>query len=437
MNINALYSPKVLVPLTVLTPYVFLGHYGVSVLELVVWAYLIVILLPTMIEKNFGLPVFLIVFFSIYTLGYFGALINGMAWNVPIGIWNLNFFYKVIVGVAAFCIGLRYRGDIGEIFGSRIFLITIVAVGLIALIYPFLPFDSRVRYFGIFYNQSGDFEQYLTSRRLPGLGLNANVYAFVVFSYLIFSFRAFLERTVTFIVPLAAFLVILVLSSKLVISLSVASCVFIVLHSAIRLSMSADRTGLHVRFGKWGSAVGVALSIVLIGVVFFATQTETGKEVVDSYATVQRFEAALSRQAADENPQGFALRVKYWKKGIERAELAPVLGIAKDPYRRLSGTLAGFYNPHNEFLRMWLLYGLLGLCAWVYLIWHMSYKNLEVHSDFEWKLYYGALALFMFFDGGLDDPRVTVYFFLMIGLNWAHIRIRQSELRDDRLSTAV
>jgi O-antigen ligase len=357
------------------------------------------------------------------TIGHLGALANGVVWGVPIGIWNLNFFYKAILGIAAFCIGMRYRGEMAELFKSKFLIFAMVALGAIALIYPFLSFDTKVKYFSIFYPQGSEFSQYLTDPRMPGLGLNANVYAFMVYSYLTFSFRAFLDGKISLLVPLIALIVILVLSSKLVIVLSVATCIALIVYRAVRVSKLRTSDGLGVAIGTRSASIGAILLLLLFGIVIAATQTTAGKRVVDSYATVKRFEAILSQDADSAAPQGLALRMQYWKKGMARAELAPVLGIAKDPFIRMSGTLVGFYQPHNEFLRMWLLYGLAGLVAWIYLLTYLSYKNVRHKTDVEWLIFYGALAVFMMFDGGLDDPRVNVYLFLMLGLSWGQMRL--------------
>ena len=422
MTIGALFSPRFLLPLTLLTPYVFVLHYGISVLELLLWLYLLLAVLPAILQLRLRLPKFLLIFLGLYTFGYLGALTNGVNWGVPIGVWNLNFFYKAILGIGAFCAGMSYRADIAKIFQGRLMLFTIVLLGALAVVYPFLAFETKVRYFGIFYPQGSGFEEYLTSRRMPGLGLNANVYAFIVYCYMTFSLRAFLEGKTHFVIPLVSFLVILVLSSKLIIALAVATGLFLVARSAVRFSKTAAGDGLLLAFRKRGFSVAVGLTTVAVLIVFAATQTKTGQQIVDGYATVQRFEAAFAQQSPDERPQGFALRFEYWQKGLDRVELAPFLGIAKDPFRRINDSLVGFYNPHNEFLRMWLLYGLAGLAAWCYLLGYMIYKNLRHDTDIVWVLLYGALIVFMIFDGGLDDPRVNAFFYLFLGLNWSQIR---------------
>jgi O-antigen ligase len=422
MKTLAPFSPRFLIPLTLLTPYVFVLHYGISVLELVVWAFIFAVLLPTVAIGELRLPRYLLIFLLLMTIGYLGALVNGIAWNVPIGIWNLNYFYKLLLGIGAFYIGMRYQGDMRRIFQGRLVLFSMVALGAIAIIYPFLGFDTKVKYFGIFYLTGSDFEKYLTDRRMPGLGLNANVYAFIVYSYLLFSFRAFLQGKISFVIPLVAFLVILVLSSKLVIALSIATCAVLIMRSSLHFLRSDSGEGIRVMFGKRGTLVGTTIGLILVAIIIAATQTDAGKRLVDSYATVHRFQAILAEQAGSDDPKGFALRFELWNKGLDRVELAPVLGIAKDPFIRLAGTLAGFYNPHNEFLRMWMLYGLAGLVAWLYMLGYMVYKNIRHKADFEWLIFYGALAVFMMFDGGIDGPRVNVYLFLMLGLNWSQIR---------------
>jgi len=432
MSINTLFSPKLFLSLSLLTPYVFVLHYGISVLELFIWAFLLMVLMPTIIQTEFKVPRFLLIFYLLFTIGYVGALINGVFWQVPIGIWNLNHFYKLLLGIGAFCIGMQYRGEIGDLFKSKLVLVTILTLGLIAVTYPFLSYDTRIAYFGVFYPPDSGFERYFTSRRLPGLGVNANVYAFMVFSVFLFSFRAYLDSRIRFVIPLVSFLIILVLSSKLSVAFAVGAGVALILNRSVLLSVSRVNRHIRLVLRRRALSVGIGLILTLVGLAIVATQTAVGKNVVDTYATAARFEAILEAGSLDSKPHGFELRFQLWKKGIERAELAPVLGIAKDPFLSMKGTLVGFYGPHNEFLRMWLLYGFAGLVAWVYLLCYMLYVNRRNRTGVEWMLFYGALAVFMMFDGGLDDPRVAAYLQLMLGLNWSQIRRTRDNVADTR-----
>lgn len=430
MNIYAPFSPKFILPLTLLTPYVFVLHYGISVLELFIWAFLIMVLTPTIIQSEFKLPRFLFVFYGLFTVGYLGALINGVFWRVPIGIWNLNYFYKLLLGIGAFCIGMRYRGEIGDLFKSKLILGAVLVLGLIALTFPFLPYDTRIAYFGILYPPDSGFERFFNQRRLPGLGINGNIYSFMVFSYFLFAFRAYLDSRNSFIIPLVSFLIILAMSSKLSIAFAVGGSIALILNRTFRFSISGVKRHIRLVIGKRAFLVGFGLVLALIGLAIFATQTTTGKNVMNTYATVQRFEAILEEGSIDDKPQGFELRFQLWKKGLERAELAPILGIAKDPFLSMKGTLVGFYGPHNEFLRMWLLYGFAGLVAWVYLLGYLLYVNWRHKTGIEWILLYGALVVFMMFDGGVDDPRVAVYLLLVFGLNWGQIRRTRDSLAE-------
>lgn len=432
MSTSTLFSPKLVLPLSLLTPYVFVLHYGISVLELFIWAFLLMVLMPTIIRTEFKVPRFLLIFYLLFTIGYVGALINGVFWQVPIGIWNLNHFYKLLLGIGAFCIGMQYRGEIGDLFKSKLVLVTILVLGLIAVTYPFLSYDTRIAYFGIFYPPDSGFERYFTSRRLPGLGVNANVYAFMVFSVFLFSFRAYLDSRIRFVIPLVSFLIILVLSSKLSVAFAVGAGVILILNRSVRVSVSRVNRHIRLVFRRRALSVGIGLIFTVVGLAIVATQTTVGKNVMDTYATVGRFEAILEAGSLDGKPHGFELRFQLWKKGIQRAELAPVLGIAKDPFLSMKGTLVGFYGPHNEFLRMWLLYGFAGMVAWVYLLSYMLYVNRRNRTGVEWMLFYGALAVFMMFDGGVDDPRVAAYLQLMLGLNWSQIRRMRDNMADTR-----
>lgn len=421
MRLAHLFSPQLLIPMTLLTPYVFLLHYGVTALEFLILGFFVIVIVPSVIERDLWIPRFMVVFWALLTMGYIGGLINGVQWRVPIGLWNLNFGYKMLLAFAAFYAAFSFRGPVDRIFGSRFFVIFTGVLGAIALIYPFLAYSTKIQFFGVLYPPDSGFERYFTSRRMPGLGINANVYSFMALTYLTIAYRGFLDRTVTLFVPLTLLLIILVLSSKLTIVLALAGCGALTIHRAFRLRIGRPTQQLSLAFDKRGLLVTSVACASLLGIVFLATQTATGKTIVDSYATVKRFEAIMEKRGPDEGPVGFALRVHYWKKGLKRVELAPVLGIARDPFRRLSGTVVGFYNPHNEFLRMWILYGLVGLCAWLYLIAYMLYKNHRHKVGIEWLIIYAFLGVFMFFDGGLDDPRIITYLFLLLGLNWRAI----------------
>lgn len=432
MNVSTLFSAKLLVPLTLLTPYVFVLHYGISILELLVFAFLLLLVLSV---EAIRFPKFLLVFYVLFTLGYFGALINGLQWNVPIGIWNLNFFYKMLVGIGAFFVGVKYRNDLISIFSSHTFLIAVLVLASIALVYPFLSFETKINYLGVFYPPDSGFERYFTSRRMPGLGLNANIYAFIVFSYLLFSFRAFLNKHISLIRPLLLFLVILVLSSKVMIALSVAACTFMLFQKTLHMYLSRLTGALQIGIHRRGFVITSSIVVILLCAGIIATQTSAGRAVVDSYATVARFQRLLSAaESPDGEPRGFARRIVLWKKGLDRVQMAPLLGIAKDPFKRLSDSLVGFYNPHNEFLRMWALYGFAGLCAWIFLLSYMLYKNMRRNTGVEWVILYVALAFFMMFDGGLDDPRVTVYLLLVLGLNWAELTRKAGDVEPAKTS---
>lgn len=430
--LHRIFSPKLLVPLTLLTPYVFVLQYGVSALELLVFLALTLVLLPTVLFRQASIPAFLVAFLTLYSLGYLGALLNGIHWSVPVGVWNLNFFYKILLALGAFYISASYPHEIHTVLRSRLFLATLCVLGAVAIVYPFLSYDTKIQYFSILYRPGSDFEQYFTSRRMPGLGINANVYSFMLFSYLLFVFRNFIERTTSWLFPLLCFISILVLSSKTVIALSVAGCTAILAGHTLRRTRGSDasarRIFLNLRCAK---LLSVFLILTLLSV-FFAMYTQTGRTVVDSYATVQRFQALLEQTPDTEGePTGLALRLTLWSRGLDRAELAPILGIARDPFNSLRGSLVGFYNPHNEFLRMWILYGICGLAAWVFLLAHLIQENLRHGKSIEWPAFYFGLIVFMLFDGGLDDPRIMVFTFLMVGMNyrslknWRALRVEQ------------
>jgi len=411
MKANKLFSPALLVPLTLLTPYVFVAQYGISVLELVVFSFVLLILIRPGKQTIPHIPTFLFIFLCLYAAGFLGALINGaLAWGVPVGYWNMGFFYKLLLALGAFWLGTNNTRSIAEILKNRWVKFAILALCILALVYPFLSFDFRMKYLSVFFGGEG-IEENFHNPRMPGVGINNVIYSFMLVCFLIVSFQAFLNKNISLLIPTALLLTILSLSSKLAIGLGVLSCFILFLAKIVPRHAAIPYRNIKL-------LAGLGLIVLVAG--FILTQTEFGLKIQQSYATVQRFEAAFAED--HDEPVGFELRFLRWAQGIERVQLAPLLGIAKDPFLSQEGPLVGFYKPHSEWIRIWMFYGMAGLVAWLLLVTAMIILNMKNKIQLEWVLLYFSFVGFMLYDGGVDAPRFVPFWFYLIGLNYSLIR---------------
>lgn len=420
--LDKINNPKILLPLVLITPYIFVARYGITLIEVIIICTFMSSALPKIVKGSFRLPIFLLIFLMLYSFGWIGALINGLVWNVAPGYWNLNFIYKAFLIIGAYYIGLKYYQDPERIITGSFFYFVVLCVGVIAASYPFLTPEQRFSLYGIFYMPGSGAERYFTSSRFPGLGINANVYSFFMYCCLLFSFNAWVKKKAPVAISLVIFFIILVLSSKLIIVLSVISCAIILAHKSLRVIASKD-PGCKQTMRIWMSRrrlsiIGLVFMFVL-SVSLFVTQTESGEIIAHKYSTIHRFKRFLEPQ---DKPYGFELRFILWERGLERVQMAPFWGIPRNNGSKEDNSLLTFYNPHNEFIKLWMLYGILGVLSFIYLIVHLTVINYRHNTDIPWKLVYPALGLFLFFDGGVEAPRVICFLFMLIGLNVGYLR---------------
>jgi O-antigen ligase len=115
-------------------------------------------------------------------------------------------------------------------------------------------------------------------------------------------------------------------------------------------------------------------------------------------------------------------RLFHWGLGLERVQLAPLLGIAMPPPELTSEASALHYaTPHNEFIFFWSAYGLFGLVAHLFLLGYLLVLNIRSRSGLPWILFYLSLIGQMFFDAAFQAVRFQVMFFLIAGLNIRHL----------------
>lgn len=406
-------------------PYIFIGPYGVTLSDGIVVLAFFAFVLTSAAKGELSLPRMLWIYLALFGFGWAGAIVNGANWEVPIGLWELNFFYKVALAIGGFHIGYRYYEKMDTIVKNRFFSVVIIGLGALAVVYPFLNYDQRFGLLKIFFApwEVAEGIDILTSPRFPGLGINANIYSFMVFIFLLFMFDAYVRKQISGMLPLAAFIVILVGASKLVIGLAVTFCLLILTNKLVSFSAAKTGAAMHFALSKRALWIIFVLTLFFLGSIFYLTQTSTGKAIIGTVETVTRIQAAIE---GAEGVSSFAFRFDAWNRGLERVALAPVFGISRHRYPGNELTPLLFNNPHNEFISFWMIYGLVGMFAHIYLLGTVIIANLRQNGGLVWLMFYLALIIYMMFDGAFEYVRFQAMFFFLVGTNMQYLRRKRA-----------
>ena len=171
-------------------------------------------------------PAILILFIFLTVLGRIGAFVNSLDYNIPINYAKIVFLFIIVVQVISYYIGRYSTISFDEIIVSRFAKVVFAVLAVFSLIYIVSDFDSRVRLLTLFFPKGMDFARF-NSPRFPGLGINANIYSFIVFMFLVLSVRTYLENKTNFLIPFLSIVVILSVTSKTTIIVSMIALLFL------------------------------------------------------------------------------------------------------------------------------------------------------------------------------------------------------------------
>jgi len=413
------------------SPYLFIGVYGITLVEVLVVIAFFTFAGAELLKGSIRLPKFLLIYLTLYGFGWAGALLNGPNWDMPVGLWNLNFFYKIVLVIGSYYIGFHLYRSMDTIVTHKFFRVVIIALAIFVALYPFLTYEQRFAILKVFSASGEDGILRLNSPRFPGLGINANVYSFMVFSFLVFSFDAYMRKLVPAILPLLIFIVILGAASKLVMGLSVVAFSVLLLNKLLSYrsrGVFGQGAGRKVVINKRALSIAALISVFIFGIFIFISRTSTGEFIREGLVVIDRLEDISEKTGEDSALQG---RFGAWERGLERVKLAPVLGIIRDPYVQDDFNPLYFNAPHNEFIVFWTSYGILGLLAHLFLLVYLLMYNLARKAVLPWIIFYPALAVFMLFDGVLDGTRSLVMFFMLVGLNVRYLQLRDQAVNSD------
>ena len=133
---------------------------------------------------------------------------------------------------------------------------------------------------------------------------------------------------------------------------------------------------------------------------------------LSSVATIMLFSGERSGES------GLARRLINMMGGVDRVAAAPILGVPRvKPGDRAFPHILEFSYPHNEYLMIWMFYGLLGLIAYLYLFAVLFYLNVRHRMSVKWLLVYFGMMVQMLVDIAFFDFQITTIFFIIVGLN--------------------
>lgn len=411
------FVPKVArwtVPLMLAPPMLTIGQYGVTIAEFIV--VLTGVAFLTLYERApHGTPTFMVVFLLCWCIGWIGSLYNAYDWLIPVSASNMVFLYSVALAWFAFLVGRYSQFHLQEITTDKVAFAIVLFVGVFAVFYPFVSPATRQLVMTPFINEL--FYSRLASPRFPGIGVNANVYSFMVYVFLLFSLHAYLAGRGSAIIPLAALAIIIAAAGRTMSVVSISSILVLVLAASRR----SARLLLDARRAILARKRSLAIGTLILALT--ATAIIYGGQVRDAFALYARFQDMFG----DSEYSGLKTRTDVWAIGIARLKLAPVLGIPIDPSRVDASNPLYFYTPHNEFIYFWTTFGIVGFFAHIYLLGRMLLANVRARAELPWFLLYGAIFVQMMVDSVFGGPRTIVFIFMVIGLNVKYLRERRGQ----------
>lgn len=397
------FKPQFLLPFGVVSPYLFIGLLGVTYFEILCLLYFLALFFSSgKLKLDSGILVYFVLFF----IGTTFAIINGyLNYSIPINPIFIKILYFYILALSAFNLGYWNYQDVTSIVSSRVFKLIIVFLCLFIISYPFIDNELRAATMKFYYssNISSDHLKRIYQIRFPGLGVNANLFSFILLITFLFTFYAWLAKKNSFIYPLLIFISIAISGSK---TIFILACIL----SLGYLYYSRVSRKNKIRFF-------ISLLVFSSCLVIFFLFTETGKELSEKIVIINRLAIMMS---PDYDVHGYgspvAGRFELWSMGMERVKLAPFFGVAISPISDDSSTI-DFCCPHNEFIAIWTFHGFIGLMAYAFLIIGFIYKNRKYKEGYLWIGIYLALIVQMTFDAAFQYARFIPFIFLIFGLN--------------------
>ena len=417
---RAARQPGLILPFALIAPFVLLAGYGLrlsDILIILLAGYFVVA-----VAKGVRLPRFIVVFFVLWTAAWALANINGLQYGVNFDLADFNFFYRLLFLTAALLIGLLSTEPVDRVFSGPFAVACYFAILGICVFYYFAGEYDRMQLLRPFWVDYDRLGQLIQSWQFPGLGNGRNSFTAPILIVFIFTFYRAIKYSRGYTVPLVLAAIIMFSGGRRAIAQLVFDAFVIIFY----LSVVAHETKALIFHGN---GIGVrreripqllALCLFVIGGGIALSQTKIGEQVG------WRFVILVSEARAGET--GIVRRLINMKGGIDRIAVAPVLGVPRvRAADRVFPHVLEFSYPHNEFLVIWMFFGLLGLSAFLYLLSALFYLNHKYHLDIRWPLVYFGIIVQMMVDIAFFDYQIATILMIVIGLNIRELSQAQAQ----------
>jgi hypothetical protein len=401
-----------LIPLITISPALRLGSYGILITDIVVILTGMAIFSKgsLMIKKNF------LIFLLLFTLGWMGSNLWALVLlrDKP-QIAEINHLYRIFFYYSAFWIGYNSKYSLEEILSSKFTRYTLIILASFVLLYFISDTELREKLMRIYDSEE---VHELRKNRFPGLNSNINIFSFIIVIISIFSFYYLMHGNKKVIIPFitTSFVLFAGRSRKVM-----AFYLFFILIYFVKYYFFDAETRLikHYRINR---KVAISILIIIIctflGGYMFAKST-SGKRIIASFEILLLDEDKTQdlRSYYGTNSD-FNSRFFYMKKGLERVGESPFFGIPK--LRDSTNTtekILFFHKAHNEFIVIWMYYGLLALLGFFFFFINSIYFNYK-RRQFIWTYLYIILIFQAFFDTAFFSYQLCSMLFIFVGLNY-------------------
>jgi O-antigen ligase len=166
--------------------------------------------------------------------------------------------------------------------------------------------------------------------------------------------------------------------------------------------LMAGLLGLLVLTYTRGAWIAFLLAVLTLGIIRYRKVLLIGVVVFTLlYATIPTVQERAARVIKPDPYGSIVWRLGLWEDGFNYTLQKPILGhgagTAKDVIAKNRGEAKGSPHPHNDYLKIALEYGFLGLAAYLYLLISalvLLYKTYKAEERVNFKnIYLGILAL--------------------------------------------
>jgi len=394
-----------LIPFALVAPAIRIGGYDMGAMDALVLILGAVSVLRGRKLSSRGSPI--VPYVSLFFLGWLLATTNGLRFGVGFSVPDFIILYRLAFCFLAWRIGYRSLESMDRVATSRVAIMTIAAVVGIAILYSVLPHGERLRLISFFQPVDSNLERLCQQGRFPGIIENSNIYSFLPFCLLVFSFRSFMRRRASLLVPALSVVLIVALGSRITLLCAMIAVPVIFVFPSTNSLVPIGLIRAPGMTARNRALAGLAIFAVSLAVTELVSRGLIGERVMQKVEVGQSVDDVLYRH-------------HKWAVGLHRVSLAPLLGIPKPrgPERGNLGYYFAMIHPHNELIQIWMWYGALGLLAHIYLLLSLLRGNLQYRMGATWYLFYAAVIFRMFFDTAFKSYHFSAVFFMVAGHNW-------------------